>query len=72
LIPNGPPEPIFKTQQQIEENVEKLIQNQTVQLLTKYPLSKRKSFSKLQNSETTILDDEFTAVPLVQTNILSV
>jgi hypothetical protein len=37
LIPSGPPEPLFKTQKQIEENVEELMKGQNQQLLEKYP-----------------------------------
>lgn len=37
LIPSGPPEPLFKTQKQIEENVEEMMKGQNQQLLEKYP-----------------------------------
>jgi hypothetical protein len=55
LIPQGPPEPLFKTQKQIEENVEALMNNRNIQLLEKYPEESDLLRNSLQADETSYL-----------------
>jgi hypothetical protein len=52
LIPKGPPLPLFKTQKQIEENVEELMDKQNLQLLDQYPDLKDMQRRSFQGSST--------------------
>jgi hypothetical protein len=55
LIPNGPPEPLFKSPQAIEENVQSLINDSNSLLVKNYP---RKSLANEQHSTETLQDNE--------------
>jgi hypothetical protein len=58
LIPQRPPEPLFKSPQAIEENVQSLINESNSMLITKYPSRKTPIPPAEQGSSETLQDED--------------